>query len=165
MRFCRPGDPPPSAHAGGYFRDFAMVVRSTADYEGVLDAALEKGGDRLLYGSEGGPAVRFSSGTGAVRSAGGGALGDGGYPPFAENRADRMLSRSLSLLENYVFYGASTAKNGGRSGPGIPTVCLRRRIIHRPKAGAPQPAAAADDTAFGTAAGRSVSGTRAYRRA
>ncbi|MCI9415364.1 MAG: helicase [Clostridiales bacterium] len=29
---------------GGYFRDFAVVVRSTASYEGILDVALEKAG-------------------------------------------------------------------------------------------------------------------------
>ena len=29
---------------GGHFRDFAVVVRSTAEYEGVLDTALEKAG-------------------------------------------------------------------------------------------------------------------------
>lgn len=113
---------------GGHFRDFAVVVRSTADYEGVLDAALEKAGiayymDRredLLSDSL--PVLALS----ALRAAERWETED--ILRLLKTGLTGCSPRSLSVLENYVFYGALTAKNGGRNGPGIPTACLRRRM-------------------------------------
>ena len=88
---------------GGHFRDFAVVVRSTAEYEGVLDTALEKAGiayymDRredLL--SDALPVLVLS----ALRAA----------ESWDTEEILRLMKtgltgcspRSLSLLENYVY--------------------------------------------------------------
>ena len=118
---------------GGHFRDFAVVVRSTAEYEGVLDTALEKAGiayymDRredLL--SDALPVLVLS----ALRAA---KQDTEEILRLMKTGLTGCSPRSRLCWKTTCTSGGSKGGDGGRNGPATRMGCPLRRMLPPPGA-------------------------------